>query len=255
MTLTLTPCLDAMLWNTGQAAALEHLARWDLRTFEFWDWRTRDVGQLADLCGRLELTPVAFSGNTFEEPLVDPAGHRKALDHLAESISVASRLNVRTLVVHVGYAQRTLSRELQWMAAVRGLREAGDLAAEAGLTLVAEPLNSLVDHPGYFLDSLPQACALLREVDHSSVRLLLDVYHMAVMHHDLLDRLADALPLVAHVHVADVPGRGEPGSGSLAWRQIVPALRRGYRGPIGLEWWPMLPLDDALERCRKELEA
>jgi hydroxypyruvate isomerase len=141
------------------------------------------------------------------------------------------------------------------MAAVRGLREAGDLAAEAGLTLVAEPLNSLVDHPGYFLDSLPQAYALLREVDHSSVRLLLDVYHMAVMHHDLLDRLADALPLVAHVHVADVPGRGEPGSGSLAWRQIVPALRRGYRGPIGLEWWPMLPLDDALERCRKELEA
>ena len=69
------------------------------------------------------------------------------------------------------------------------------------------------------------------------------------------DRLADALPLVGHVHVADVPGRGEPGSGSLAWRQIVPALRRGYQGPIGLEWWPMRPLDDALDRCRKELEA
>lgn len=251
----LTPCLDAMLWNTGQAEALERLAGWDFRTFEFWDWRTRDVGQLADVCARLELTPVAFSGNTFEEPLVDPEGHRKALDHLAESLSVASRLSVRTLVVHVGYTHRTLSREQQWMAAVRGLREAGALAAAAGVTLVAEPLNSLIDHPGYFLDSLPQACGLLREVDHPSVRLLLDVYHMAVMHHDLLDRLADALPLVGHVHVADVPGRGEPGSGSLPWRQIVPALRRGYQGPVGLEWWPMLPLESALDRCRKELEA
>jgi hydroxypyruvate isomerase len=251
--MTLSPCLDAMLWNAPQAAALEHLAGWGLRTFEFWDWRARDLGQLADLCAQLELRPVVFSGNTFEEPLVDPAGHDKALHHLADSISVASRLNVRTLVVHVGFTHRTLSRELQWVAAVRGLRAAGDLAARAGVTLVAEPLNSLVDHPGYFLDTLPQACALLREVDHPSVRLLLDVYHMAVMHHDLLDRLADALPLVGHVHVADVPGRGEPGSGSLPWRQIIPTLRRGYQGPIGLEWWPMLPLNHALDRCRKEL--
>ncbi len=202
----LAPCLDAMLWSVGQAEALTRVAAWGIRAFEFWDWRTRDVDELAELCGRLGLTPVAFSGTTFEEPLVDPAGHARALAHLTDSLAVAARLGVRTLVVHVGYAQRALSREQQWMAAVRGLRAAGDLAARAGVTLVAEPLNSLVDHPGYFLDDLSQACALIREVEHPSVRLLLDVYHMAVMHHDLLDRLADALPLVAHVHVADVPG-------------------------------------------------
>jgi len=249
----LAPCLDAVFWNTGQADALEHLAGLGVRAFEFWDWRTRDVGELADLCARLELRPVAFSGNTFEEPLVDPAAHRTTLRHVAESLSIASRLSVQTLVIHVGYAHRALSREQQWRAAVRGLREAGALAGSSGATLVVEPLNSLVDHPGYFLDALPQASALVREVDHPAVRLLLDVYHMAVMHHDLLDRLADALPLVAHVHVADAPGRGEPGSGSLPWRQIVPALQRGYDGPVGLEWWPMLPVDDALHRCREEL--
>jgi len=250
----LCPCLDAVLWNTGQAEGLEQLAALGVRSFEFWDWRTRDVDHLAGLCARLEMRPVAFSGNTFDEPLVDPEAHPIALRHLSESLSVASRLNVRTLVVHVGYVHRTLSREQQWTAAVRGLRAAGDLAAGAGVTLVIEPLNTFVDHPGYFLDGLPQACALVREVDHPAVRLLLDVYHMAVMHHDLLDRLADALPMVAHVHVADVPGRGEPGSGALPWQQIVPALRRGYDGPVGLEWWPMLPVDEALRRCRKELE-
>ena len=249
----LCPCLDAVLWNTGQAEALERLASLGVRSFEFWDWRTRDVDQLAGLCARLEPRPVAFSGNTFEEPLVDPAAHPAAFRHLTESLAVASRLSVRTLVVHVGYTRATLSREQQWVAAVRGLRGAGDLAAAAGATLVVEPLNSLINHPGYFLDGLPQACALVREVDHPAVRLLLDVYHMAVMHHDLLDRLADALPLVTHVHVADVPGRGEPGSGALPWRQIVPALHRGYDGPVGLEWWPMLPVDKALHRCREAL--
>lgn len=250
----LCPCLDAVLWNTGQAEGLEHLAALGAQSFEFWDWRTRDVDQLAGLCARLHLTPVAFSGNTFEEPLVDPEAHHATLHHLSKSLTVASRLSVRTLVVHVGYTRRALSRELQWAAAVRGLRAAGDLAGAAGVALVVEPLNTLVDHPGYFLDSLPQACAIVREVDHPAVRLLLDIYHMAVMHHDLLDHLADALPLVAHVHVADVPGRGEPGSGTLPWQQIVPALRRGYEGPVGLEWWPTLPVDEALNRCRKELE-
>jgi len=251
----LAPCLDAVFWNIGQNEALERLASLGVRSFEFWDWRTRDVEQLADLCARFNLRPVAFSGNTFEEPLVDLGAHSATLHHLAESLAVASRLSVRTLTIHVGYTSRTLSREQQWMAAVRGLREAGELAAAVGATLVVEPLNSIVDHPGYFLDGLPQACALVREVDHPAVRLLLDVYHMAVMHHDLLDRLADALPLVSHVHVADVPGRGEPGSGALPWRRIVPALHRGYDGPVGLEWWPMLPLEEALHRCRAELDA
>ncbi len=254
MSTELAPCLDAVFWNVGQDEALERLVGLGVRRFEFWDWRARDVDRLADRCAALGLQAVAFSGNTFEEPLIEPAAHPAVLRHLTESLAVASRLSVRVLVVHVGYARATLSREQQWAAAVRGLRQAGELALEAGVTLAVEPLNSLLDHPGYFLDGLPQACALVREVEHPAVRLLLDVYHMAVMHHDLLDRLTDALPLVAHVHVADLPGRGEPGSGTLPWRQIVPALRRGYDGPVGLEWWPMLPVEDALRRCREELD-
>lgn len=250
----LVPCLDAMFWNAGQADALQRVAGWGVRAFEFWDWRTRDLGELADLCARLGLSPLVFSGNTFEEPLIDPGGHGKALDHFGQSLVVASRFGVRMLVAHVGYTHGTRSREQQWVAAVRGLREAGAMAADSGVTLVVEPLNSLVDHPGYFLDGLPQACALVREVDLPQVRLLLDVYHTAVMHHDLTDRITDALPLVGHVHVADVPGRGEPGSGTLPWKHIGAVLQRGYGGAVGLEWWPMLPVDDAWMRCRKELQ-
>lgn len=85
-----------------------------------------------------------------------------------------------TLVAHTGYALRDRNRGEQWAAAVVGLRAAGDLAASVGVRLAVEPLNSSIDHPGYFLNSLSEADLLLREVNHPAVRLLLDVYHMCI---------------------------------------------------------------------------
>jgi hydroxypyruvate isomerase len=234
---------------TPTAEALTRLAGLGFRQFEFWDWRKQDVGALARAAADARLSAVIFSGNTFEEPLVDRAAHGQALAHLRRSLEVADQLGVRLLVVHVGYALPGRSREEQWAAAVEGLRTAGDLASAAGVTLALEPLNSRVDHPGYFLDTLPDALRILAEAGHPAVRLLLDVYHMRVMHEDLLDRLPAALPAIAHVHVADVPGRGEPGSGTIPWAAVMDALRAGYRGAVGLECWPTGPAEAALRRC------
>jgi hydroxypyruvate isomerase len=234
--------------------ALRRLAALGFRRFEFWDWRARNLTALAAAAASTGCSPVAFSGNTFEEPLVDPQAHGRALAHLRQSLEVAQRLGVRLLVVHVGYTRPAVSRRAQWEAALQGLRAAGELAAAAGVTLALEPLNSRVDHPGYFLDSLPEALRMLAEVDHPAVRLLLDIYHMRVMHDDLMQRLPQALPLVAHVHVADVPGRGEPGSGTIPWREVTDALwEGGYEGAIGLECWPTGPVEAALRRSIQAL--
>ncbi len=143
------------------------------------------------------------------------------------------------LVVHVGYSEAGRSEGAQWRAAVEGLRAAGDLASQAGLVLLVEPLNSRVDHPGYFLDSLPEAHRLIREVGHPSVRLLLDVYHMWLMHPDLFAQLDEVMPEAAHVHVADVPGRHEPGTGTIPWADLTRRVgASGYAGLIGLEYFP-----------------
>jgi hydroxypyruvate isomerase len=206
---------------------------------EFWDWRGRDARALRAQAEARNLPIVAFSGNTFQEPLVDGSAHGDTLAHLARSIEMARFLGTRILVAHLGYAIDGRNRGAQWAAAVTGLRAAGELAGAAGMTLAVEPLNSALDHPGYFLDTLPEGLRLIGEVDLPSVRLLLDVYHMRMMHDDLLDRLPEALPLTAHVHVADVPGRQEPGTGAIDWRAIMRALRvGGYRGAVGLECWP-----------------
>lgn len=251
----LCPCLDALCANLPAESALAFLAEEGFRAVEFWDWRGRDIDRLARQAGALGLDVVAFSGTTFEEPLLDPAGHEAALAHLRRSLEVAERLGTRLLVVHVGYAQSHRSRASQWEAAVAGLRRAGELARAAGVTLLVEPLNSLVDHPAYFLDTLPDALAMLEAVDHPAVGLLLDVYHMWIMHDDLLHRLEGVVPRTAHVHVADVPGRGEPGSGVIPWREVLRRLEDGgYRGALGLECWPTASLAAALQRARQVLE-
>ena len=252
----LCPCLDAVFPASPTVEALTRLAGLGFRQFEFWDWRKQDVPAVARQATERGLRPVIFSGNTFDEPLVDRAARERALAHLRRSLEVADQLGVRLLVVHVGYPLAGRSREEQWAAAVEGLRAAGDLASAAGVTLALEPLNSRVDHPGYFLDTLPDALRILAEVGHPAVRLLLDVYHMRVMHEDLLDRLPAALSATAHVHVADVPGRGEPGSGTIPWAAVMDALRAGgYRGAVGLECWPTVPAAAALHRCVEVLGA
>ncbi len=254
--LALCPCLDSLFPGAPGEEVLPRLAELGFHWFEFWDWRPRDVAAISRAARGVGMSVRAFNANTFAEPLVDREAHGRTLAHLRRSLEVAQQLDARLLVTHVGYALPGRDRVKQWSAAVSGLRAAADLAAAAGVTLAVEPLNSALDHPGYFLDTLPAAQRLIAEVNHPAVRLVLDVYQMRMMHEDLLDRLPAALPATAHVHVADVPGRGEPGSGTIPWAAVMDALRAGgYRGAVGLECWPLGPVEAALHRSAEVLGA
>jgi hydroxypyruvate isomerase len=250
----LCPCLDSLFPDTPDEAALRILADLGFRQFELWDWRVHDVTDLQRARSELGLQPAVFSGNTFAEPLVVPEIRELALAHLRRSLDVANGLGTTMLVVHVGYAVPGRLHTDQRQAAADGLRAAGALAASAGVTLLVEPLNSITDHPGYFLDSLPAARRLVEDVGQPSVRLLLDVYHMWLMHPDLLAGLFEVMPAVGHLHVADAPGRHEPGTGSIPWPTLVRLLDdAGYRGLIGLEYWPSTTAAAALIRTRELL--
>jgi hydroxypyruvate isomerase len=109
----------------------------------------------------------------------------------------------------------------------------------------------LVDHPDYFLDSTAEALDLVREVNEPSVRVLYDMYHSIVMGEEPAEILDGWGDLVGHVHIADVPGRNEPGIGKIDWRRQLAALRTaGYFGPIGLEYLPSRDTISSLEFIR-----
>lgn len=118
------------------------------------------------------------------------------------------------------------------------LRHAAAVFAPYGIRTLIEPVNRF-DRPGFFLDRLAPALALLQEVDDPATGLQFDLYHMARSEPDLLAAIRLAAPCIGHVQFADAPGRHEPGSGGIDFAAALAALRRaGYAGWLAAEYIP-----------------
>jgi hydroxypyruvate isomerase len=115
---------------------------------------------------------------------------------------------------------------------------AADQAAQAGCQVLIEAVNSKENGP-YLLTTTAAAADFVREVGRGNVRLQYDAYHMQRMEGDLSTTLDTYWELISHIQVADVPGRGEPGTGEINYRHLFDHLDgRGYDGWIGLEYRP-----------------
>lgn len=205
---------------------------------EFWRWRAKDLAGLERALRETGVRLAVFSC----EPggrLVDPATHDAFLAGLDDSLAIAKRLGSPGLIVLSGDALPDVERARQHAAIVAALRRAAPKAEAAGIRLCLEPLNTRVDHVGYFLDTTEEGLDIVEEVASPAVRLLWDLYHSAVMEEDPGEVSAGRVGLVGHVHVADTPGRHEPGTGTVDWRRTIDVLTAGgYAGAIGLEYRP-----------------
>jgi len=124
---------------------------------------------------------------------------------------------------------------------VKVFREAARLLEGSGVVIAIEPLNDRVDHPGYYLTSTVEGLDIVDEVDRPEVRLLYDIYHSAMMGEHTEDVLDGRVDRIAHVHLADTQGRGQPGSGTMDWAARIDWLEsHGYGGFIGLEYRPTI---------------
>jgi hydroxypyruvate isomerase len=113
------------------------------------------------------------------------------------------------------------------------------IAQEIGVTIMLEPVNTRVDHPGVLFSQTVDAVQVIEKVASPTVRLLYDLYHSVVEGEDPMTVAPRVAHLIEHVQIADAPGRGEPGSGKIDWPAMLGLLRRiGYAGPIGVECSP-----------------
>ncbi|MDR5891260.1 hydroxypyruvate isomerase [Halomonas mongoliensis] len=121
---------------------------------------------------------------------------------------------------------------------VENLRFAAGKLAAAGILLIAEPINTR-DIPGFFLNRTEQALALFDEVGSDNLKLQYDIYHMQIMEGDLAPTMERHLARIAHVQIADNPGRHEPGSGEIHYPFLFAHLDRlGYEGWVSAEYKP-----------------
>jgi hydroxypyruvate isomerase len=207
--------------------------------YEFWKWRKKDLGAIKQATQR---AGIAVSGLVLDTAatLVDPDTHDQLVRDAKETFAVAQELGCRAVIATTGNERAGIARMEQHAALVAGLRAVAPHAEAAGITVVVEPLNTLVDHAGYFLTGADEGAAIIREVDSRAVRLLFDIYHQQVTEGNLSARLEAYRDLVGHIHVAGVPGRRDPGHGEINYPFLMDQLRRWpYEGYVGLEYRPL----------------
>lgn len=173
------------------------------------------------------------------------------LEALDRTIAVCQRLGATDMVIAGGPALKDVSAAEQHAAMVHNLKHLAPVAADAGMRLLLEPLNTRVDHPIMFMDTAMEGLDIVAEVNHPALRLLYDAYHAAVMgedHRQILQRAH----LIGYVQVADTNGRHEPGTGTIDWATWLADLQAaGYTGDIGLEYRPSNGTLPSLARTRE----
>jgi len=239
VSLPYSACIEVLFTERGPAAArVRAAAAAGFRAVEMWHWSSKDLEPLEDA---LRSTGVVLKGMVCEPlaQLVDPATHERWLEGLSASLAVAGRLGAESLIVQSGESRIGVPREEQREALTQALLAGAARVAGSGVRLLLEPLNTRIDHPGTFLDHTREAIDVVDAVDRPEVRLLYDVYHSVTMGETPQRVLAGKVDRVAHIHLADVPGRHEPGSGGLPWHGVLAWIEaQGYRGHVGLEYWP-----------------
>jgi hydroxypyruvate isomerase len=201
-------------------------------------WRNKPLDEITEAVAESHVTVVMM----IIEPqirIVDPDCRSEFLAAIQESTAAASRVGCRTLMAASGETLPGVRAADQDDAIVSALRAAAPIAAEHGVKLLLEPLNTRRDHQGMYLSSTALGLDLVERVDRPEVGLLYDIYHSAMMGEEPVAVLGGRADLVDHVHVADTNGRHEPGTGTIDWPTAMTGLRNvGYDGFVGLEYIP-----------------
>jgi hydroxypyruvate isomerase len=224
---------------------IDRVADHGFDTVEFATWFDKDLDALEE---RLEENGVSIAAmaaiqetgmpQDFERAMTDPAKRETVVGDIEESIEVARRFDCPNLIVLVG-PELEIPREEQFDSIVAALREVAPAAESGGVSLVLEPLNGPVDHPGFFLERSQTGYEIVREVDSPAVELLFDIYHQQVSEGNILANVTSHLDEIGHIHVADVPGRHEPGGGELHYPNIFSTIDdAGYDEIVGFEFTP-----------------
>lgn len=184
---------------------------------------------------------VANPGGWKTAGLVDDKQHDAFLGEVKKAIEYHKIIGNRSVTTLTGNAVPGLSRSTQRRNAIQGLRRAAEVLAPTQLALVIEPLNH-IDHPGFFMTHSDELAEIIAAVNSPNVRMLFDLYHLQITEGNLINNFRAYKDLIGYVQTGDVPGRKEPGTGEVNYRNVFKAIYdTGYRGIIGMEHGTSVP--------------
>jgi hydroxypyruvate isomerase len=249
----LSLCLEMLFTDRPFIERLATASRIGYRAIEFWDWRDKDLPALADEAAHLGLTVAAMSGNR-QHGLIDLDATAKLIEEMDQVFAAAEGVNCSCIMMLSDVLRddgsaaprppRPAEEKIESM--VENLRALAGRAETASVTLLLEPLNTALDHRGCFLNTSALGVEIVRRVNSPRVKLLYDIYHMSMMGEDVLTEIEKNLEWLGYLHVADLPGRHQPGTGRIDYEAVNTLLRRAkYEGFIGMEFSALGPDEQA----------
>jgi len=222
----------------------ERAARAGFPAVEFW-WpagESLDEVEAAIKAAGLEVALFNFDAGEMAEGdrglLSDPDRAHRFRENVPVALDLAQRIGCERMNALVGLERSPAERAVQLDLAAANVRWAADQAAPHGIDITIEAVNTFENGP-YLVPNTRAAAAFIDTVDRPNVRIQWDAYHMQRMEGNLVATVTEFLPRIAHIQIADAPGRGEPGTGEINFPFVLDAIDAlGYEGWIGLEYNP-----------------
>jgi hydroxypyruvate isomerase len=153
-----------------------------------------------------------------------------------QAVETCKRANCKWTLIAPGCISQRLEPDYQTANLVDNLRRCVEIAEPAGVVIVIEPLNWWANHPGLFLQKIPQAYQICRAVNSPSCKIVDDLYHQQITEGNLIPNIDMAWSEIAAFHLGDNPGRKEPGTGEINYKNVFRHIyKKGYTGVLCME--------------------
>jgi hydroxypyruvate isomerase len=250
-----------MLWNELEFMdRFAVAAKWKFSGVEYLLPYDFDKDQLAEQLQKHRLTQVLHNlpaGNWAKGERgigCHPDRVGEFQDGVGQGIEYATALGCKQLNCLAGIAPPGVPPDKLHATFVSNLKFAAGKLKQAGIRLLIEPVNTR-DIPGFYLNTSKQAFDIIKEVGSDNLYLQYDIYHAQVMEGDLATTIEKNLKLIAHMQLADNPGRHEPGTGEINYTFLFRHIDRiGYPGWIGCEYRPLTTTTAGLEWVKPYLK-
>lgn len=219
---------------------------------EFFSWSEAERSKVMAKMSALGITVDATAG--MKVGFATPGGGDAFQTAMKELIAAAKGVGCRQLILVSGKKVDGMANEAQRAVAVETLKRAADVLESAGMDAVIEPIDRL-ENPPIWMDGVDEAFEVARQVGSPRVKVLYDLYHEQRTKGNLIEKLKKNIDAVGLIHVADVPGRHEPGTGEMNYGNVYRVLKElNYRGMIAMEFYPTGDIVETLRKARVEAE-
>lgn len=208
---------------------------------EYKNWTAADFDRANAARKRLGIQFDATAG--LVHGIADPSMRDPFLAELQQALTPMQTLDCPAMIVLSGNVVPSLTREAQHQACIETLKQAAALVE--GKTIAGQPVRLLLEcihleeNPKYFLTSANEAIEIVRAVNHPQVQFLYDMFHEQMSYGNLIEKLDKHIDVIGLIHVADVPGRHQPGTGEINYGNIYKKLAEmNYRHNVAMEFLP-----------------